>query len=107
MDKRLEERLSRWLTQIEEVHAKELAWRKLDASEKSLLAELTLKAEGKSHAERETRALASQSWKDFSQGLAIAESEFNHAKRLLELKAKAYDAEHVTYKIENEAVKRG
>jgi hypothetical protein len=96
MDKRLEERLSRWLTQIEEVHAKELAWRKLDASEKSLLAELTLKAEGKSHAERETRALASQSWKDFS-----------HAKRLLELKAKAYDAEHVTYKIENEAVKRG
>ncbi len=107
MDSRLEERLRRWLDQIDAVHAVELAWLQCDASYKPLLAELTLKAEGKSMTERESKALCSDEWKAFTKGHAESQSAFNHSKRLLELKAKAYDAEHVTYKIENEGMKRG
>lgn len=107
MDQRLQERLNRWHDQIEAIRPIEGKFLELDASEKAFLAKLVLSQEGKSMAEKEARALASTDWKVFKQGLAKAKSDYLHERRLLELKAKAYDAEHLSTKLEVDGMKRG
>ena len=106
MDTRLEDRLKKYHAQIEKLKEVELQYLELDASEKSLFAELFLQAEGRSISEREARAAASPEWKDFKRGLAQAESARNHERRRLDLLQNAFNAEYTTYKIEAEAIKR-
>lgn len=106
MDSRLEERLRLADEQSNRLFQAETEYNQLDASEKALLAMLTLKQEGKSHAERETKALASQDWSDFNAGYALRKAEYNRERRRYELLIKAYDAEHLSFKIEEGAIRR-
>lgn len=106
MDDRVTKRLSAWYDHLDSLKTLEDAYFTLEADEKSLLARITMDQEGKSHAERETKALASTDWKVFRRGLSAAKGEYLHAKRLLDWKIKAYEAEYYRWKTENEAIKR-
>ena len=106
MDSRLKEKLSNWNKQIDRLHEIESYFLDLEGSEKSLLAELTIKSVGKSMSERESMALASHEFKSFKAGLSKAKSEYNHAKRKIEIFAKAFDAEYLTYKTESNIMRR-
>lgn len=106
MDAKLRMRLER----LEEQHAKLCPIvdkvRELEANEKPLFSKLFLAADGKSVAEREAQAYASQDWIDFAQALAHAKSEFINEMRWFEIRQKAYDAEHLTLKTEVPVIKR-
>lgn len=78
----------------------------LDAHKKVLLAELTIKAIGKSHAEREIKAQADPSYEDFIKGLSISQSETNSLKRRLDLLNNAFIAEYLEAKLEVDSIKR-
>lgn len=106
MDPRLEERLRRWHDQLEVLKGIEETFMDLQASEKPFYSELFLKAEGKSIAEREANVYASDEWKTFSVGLAKAHSSYNHERRTLELKIKAFDAEYLGAKHEADAIRK-
>lgn len=106
MDSRLEERLRKWHEQLEKVQKCERVCFELEASEKSFFSELFLHAEGKSIAEREARAYTQDEWIKFAKGLAQAKSDYNHERRLLELKQKSFESEYLTYKLEHDAVRR-
>lgn len=106
IDSRLMERLNRWHSQLEKLANIESKFFSLEASEDSLLSSLTMQQEGKSMAEREMRARGTEEWQQFSQGLAAAKSEYNKERRLLEVIQKAYEAEYLSFKLENEAIKK-
>lgn len=106
MDKRLGERLKKIEDQIDVLNVAERDFLNLEAQKDVLYAELFRKAEGKSVADKEACVCASQAWRDFARGLAETQAEFHRQRRWYELRLKAYDAEHLTYKIENAAVLR-
>ena len=106
MDSRLDAQLRKIDEHIKRLFLVEHQFLELDGNKKSLLAALTIQAEGKSHAEKEAKALASEDWKDFVQGHAMKEAEFNRERRRYELLLKAYDAEHLSFKTETQAIKR-
>lgn len=105
-DHRLRERLDDWEKHLRVLKEIEEQFLTLQASEKSYFGELFISVFGKSVAEREHQVYASTSWKQFSKGLSIAHSKYNHEKRLLELKIKAYEAEYLTMKLEAEAIRK-
>lgn len=107
MDSQLEERLKLWHKQIDTLSGIEETYLTLEATEKSLFGKLFLKAEGKSVAEREAVAYSSEDWETFKKALAHSKSRYLTEKRNLELKIKAYEATYLSYKIENEAIKKG
>lgn len=107
MDQKLNNRLVKIREQIDFMGPIEENFLNLKASKDGMLAQLTLKAPGKSMAERESNALASGDWITFASGLAKAETDYNRSRRVLDLLFKAYDAEHLTYKIENSSIQRG
>lgn len=102
----LEERLKRWHEQLERLKAIEGKFLTLKASKESFYSDLFLKAEGKSIAEREAIVYGSEAWKQFADGLAASQTEYNHELRSLELKQKAYEAEYLITKLDAEAIKR-
>jgi hypothetical protein len=106
MDKTLHDKLTGWHKQIETLRPLELQYLQLEGQEKALLARLTIAADGRSHAEREAKALASEDWAKFQHGLAVAKAQYLDARRILDLKVKAYEAEYLTFKVEAEAIKR-
>lgn len=106
MDQRLNERLEKLADQIDKLRDAEKVFLELDAHKKVLAAQLYLKAEGKSVAEKEALVYASGDWVNFSIGLVEAESAFNHERRRYELQLKAYDAEHLTLKTEVPVIRR-
>ena len=106
MDDRLYKRLEKIERSIEELREVEARFLALEAHKKVLYSQVFLTAEGKNVAEKEANAYASQDWRDFVGGLVKAETAFNHARRMYELRLKAYDAEHLTLKTETPAIKR-
>ena len=106
MDRLLQERLLKISEHIGVLKAAERTYLELDASKRSMAAQLFLKAKGSSVAEREANAYSSDDWVNFSKGLAEAETVFNYERRNYELKLKAFDAEYLSYKIENSAIMR-
>ncbi len=106
MDQRLRERLDQLEEHIRTLFKVEKEFLFLDGSKKSLLAEITRKSQGKSHAEREGEAYASEDWKNFAAGLSAKEAEWNREKRRYELLMKAFDAEYTTLKIEGNVINR-
>jgi hypothetical protein len=104
MDLRLKECLDRVEIHIRKLFSVEWAFLMLDANRKPLLAELTRKASGKSHSEREAEAYASQDWKDFALGLAEKEAEFNRERRRHELLMASFHAEYSTFKVEAQTI---
>lgn len=105
MDSRLQIRLEKWNKYLERMKAIEEAYLQLEASEKSFFSELFLKQEGPI-AEKNAKVYASNEWKSFERGLAHAKSEYNHSKRAVELRAKAFDAEYLTFKLDNELIRK-
>lgn len=107
MDPKLHFRLLKIRERIDSLEPLEEKHLTMKASKDAMLAQLSLKAPGKSVAEREMKALASPEWQTYCQGMAKAETDYNRARRELDLQFKAYDAEHLTYKIENSSIQRG
>lgn len=106
MDDRLYKRLEKIEESIDNLREVEKQFLTLEANKKALYSELFLRAEGKNVAEKEATAYSSKAWRDFSAGLVAAESDFNHERRMYELRLKAYDAEHLTLKTETPVIKR-
>ena len=106
MDRRLADRLNEIDSQLEKLRQCEMHFLDLEAHRKVLAAQLFIKADGRSVAEREAQVYSSQEWIDFSGGHAQAETEFNHERRRYELLLKAYDAEHLTLKTETPVIRR-
>lgn len=50
--------------------------------------------------------LSSKDWKDFVNGHALKEAEYNRERRRYELLMKAFDAEYTSMKIESQVIKR-
>jgi hypothetical protein len=100
------ERLYKWHDQINVLRSIEEKFFILEASEKTFFSELYLEADGKNVAEKEAKVYASYKWKEFAKGLAISKSMYNHEKRTLELKIKAYEAEYLNAKLEAEAIRK-
>lgn len=106
MDLRLNKRLMDIEGHLETLKTAESAFLYLEAHRKVLAAQLFLKAEGKSVAEREAQVYASKDWVNFSSGHAEAEASFNHQRRMHELLLKKYDGAHLTLKTESPVIKR-
>lgn len=106
MDDRLFKRLEKIEQSIGEMREVERIFLELEANKKPLFSQLFLKADGKNNAEKEATAYDSRDWRGFIAGLVQAESDFNHARRMYELRLKAYDAEHLTLKTETPVIKR-
>lgn len=105
MDKSLADRLNDLWKQSDALKKAEETYLTLEANRKPMLAQLTITAPGKSFAEREAQALASQDWRDFMTGHVQAETDFNHQRRKFEIYEKAYLAEHATFKVDDRSMK--
>lgn len=106
MDDRLYKRLEKIEESIDRLKKVEAEFLYLEAHKKVLFAQLFMKAEGKNNAEKEALAYSSKDWIDFVDGLVKAETNFNHERRMYELRLKAYDAEHLSLKTESPVIKR-
>ena len=106
MDSRLSNRLRSWEQHIDVLAVVEADCLKLEANEKSLYSKLFLDAEGKNVATKEALAYSNQDWINFKAGLAEATVKKLRERRVLEIKAKAYESEYLTYKIEAEAIRK-
>jgi len=106
MDSRLQERIRALEERAEELRRIEEVYLGLAGSEKSYEDELFLKARAPTIAEKRALSRANDEYKIFMTGLAKAKSAFNHAKRLYEIAIKAYDACHITYKVQESVIRR-
>lgn len=107
IDSLLSERLNALNEQNDVLREAEGAFLELDANKKALLAQLTIKAQGKSFAEREALALASDDWRDFRAAHVAAETTFNFERRRFAILESAYLAAHATYKNEEQVIRKG
>ena len=105
MDTRLQERLTKWHSHIDKLKEDEENFDNIQLELEILRAGIFLKAEG-NNAEREAQVSISPEVVSASMNLNDASSEYNHSKRQLEVKIKAFEAEYLTYKIEAEALKK-
>lgn len=106
MDQALGKRLEKIEEQIGVVYDAEENYLTLEAAEEHIKANLIAKSGGTSQAARQTSAEATQEWAEFSKTLAVAKAIFHREKHTLDLKTKAFDAEYITFKIENQAITR-
>lgn len=106
MDFRLNKRKTNIENRIEDLQEAEEVLLNLEASEKTIYANLFLKAEGKNIDERKSKVETNQEYIDFKKGLAVAKVKVNRLKRLYDLSLRAGDWEYGTYKIESEAIKK-
>lgn len=106
MDSRLGQRLLKIEEQIDLLSKAESLFLDLDAHKDVLYSELFRKSQGKSIADREAFVYSTDDWKSFAKGLSQAHAEYNKQKRWYELRLKAYDAEHLSYKIEGSVIPR-
>lgn len=107
IDTLLAERLNALNEQNDALRMAEFVFLELDANKKALLAQLTLKSEGKSFSEREAHALASSDWALFRKAHVQAESDYNYEKRRFAILESAYLAAHATYKNEEQLIRKG
>lgn len=106
MDDALNRRCIKIQNIIDELKTIEERFLNLDASKKTLHAQLYLQAEGKTSTEREAKAYANQEWINFCTVLASEESNYNRTKRMLDLQLKAFDADYLSLKLEHSAIRR-
>ena len=103
MDTRLADRLRKIHEQIERLEDVEELYLNLKASERGKFGLLFMKTQG-TVAEREAQVHTDADWIEFSKALVTAEVQFHKAKRMLDLMHKAYDAEHLSCKVENKTI---
>jgi len=106
MDSELAKRLNALNEQNDALREAEGEFLALKGEKDSLLAMLTTKAEGKSHSERETIALASDDWRKFNKALSLIETDYQYQRRRFAILEKAYLAEHASFTAEAKLIKR-
>jgi hypothetical protein len=107
MDRTLAERLNALHKQNETLRKAREAYLLKEASRKHFEATLIRQAEGKSQAEKLINAQSKKEWLEFSKELAALESVFEFERLKWELLDKAYLAEHLSYKLDGDTIKRG
>lgn len=107
IDQELQESLNSWEKQIDFVFSIEEKFFQLEATEDSLFGMLFLKTIEGSIKEKEAIVNNSSEWRNFQNVLAVKKAEYLKQKRLLEIKAKHFDACYLSFKINSERVKRG
>lgn len=109
MDSRLKDRLKKWNDQIDALAKIEGRHFLLAGNEDSLEASLRLSAPAsyKTVNDKDDYAHNHEDWVNFQTGFAASKTEYNEAKRKLDLLIKAYEAEYLTVKIEEEIIQRG
>lgn len=105
MDERLLDRLSKINEQIDQLAVEEERYLALKAHEDALYSILFIKAQGNNE-QRKAEVLASSEWQAFQQGYVASQVLYQKARRQYELKLKAYDAAHLSFKNEYPAIKR-
>lgn len=105
MDPQLESKLSDWENQITKLRHKEQMFLSLEANEKAVYSKLFLQNKG-TIPEREALAYATEEWHDFSNGLAVAKSEYHHERRMLDLKIKVYEATYLSVRNDHDFVRK-
>jgi len=106
IDQELKDRLEKWHEQIVVLQKAERDYLSLKANEKIVFGSMFVKVDG-SVKEKESLVYASEEWKTFSNNLVEAEVLYMKARRDLDLKIKTYEAVYLTYKLENDYIKRG
>lgn len=106
IDRSLAECLNELWAQNEVLKSAERLYLELEGNKKSMLAQITARMDGKSHAEKETKALASQDWRDFVSGHVEAETAFNYERRKFDILDKAFYAAHSSYKLDERSIRR-
>ena len=105
MDSQLQDRLKKWHDHIEILEVIEEDYLILESQEKTVEGDLYITTTGTVD-ERKSEVYSSEVYKEFKRSLATKKAQYNKAKRLLELKIKAYEAEYATYKREMEAIRK-
>jgi len=106
MDSRLRESLRRWQNHIDALKKIEEKFFILEASEKPTYSLLFLRSDGKNISEREANVYVHEDWQTFSEGLKRAHADYLHHKRTLEIRAKEFDAEYLSVKLEGQNIER-
>lgn len=106
LDRELAERLNNLAAQNETLAKARGAYLLKEAERKNYEAKLISIAEGKSHAERQANAYATDAWLQFNRELAELENEFEFQKLRYDILDKAFLAEYASYKLDNETMKR-
>jgi len=106
MDSRLQEKIALLEERSEELRRHEEVYFDLAGSEKSFEESLFLKARAPTVAERKAIGKTTGEYKVFMTGLAKAKSAYNHAKRRYEIGIKMYDGEHITFKVQENIIRR-
>lgn len=107
MDKILRDRLTAIHKQISLLFEAEKLSGELEASEKTMYAQLFLATDStQSIEQRKNIVYASRDWRDFSKGLVLAQAQKNQARRLLELLNAAFQAEYLEHKITHDTIKK-
>lgn len=105
-DSILQEKLNDWHEQIDVLSSAEKEFFVLEAQEKTKEAELYIPAEGKNIEEKKAAVYNAESWRDFAFKLAVKKATYLREKRVLELKVKCFEAAYLTFKLENEAIRK-
>lgn len=105
MDQKLKERLKSWASHLESLKDIEYTYLSLKASAESFYSKIYLNQTG-TQKDKEAKSDVDPEWINVSNGLVAAESAYLDARRRLELKIKAYEAEYQTYKHEMEFIKK-
>lgn len=106
MDRVLADALNKLNTQNQKLREVENIFRQLEATSKTLWAQLFLQAQGKNVSEREAQVASSKDWSDFAKGLAEAESAYNFERRRFEILNNAFIAELNSFKAESALIKK-
>lgn len=106
MDQILREKLLEIESHIEELYEANRKFLLLDGSKKSLLARLTTRAHGSSHASKEAMALTNTEWVKFSEAHAEAEALMIKSKHKHDLLIKSFDAAYLSLKVDSQTIKR-
>lgn len=107
MDQKLKASLRRIADQIDKLALIEEVYLNLESSKKSLHGQLLLEKLGKTIQERNALVESSEEWKNFNLALNAKTSEFNRAKRWLDLLFEAHKSEYGSWIRDEKAIKHG
>lgn len=106
MDSRLGERLQKIAAQIDVLYKAEEDYLTLEAAKEHKLAVIVTASPGTSQAAKDAAAKATTEWLQFRKDLALAEAVFHRERHILELKNNAFQAEYLSFKIEQDAIRK-
>lgn len=107
MDSILADRLKKIRTQIDVLEDAERIYLELEVLEKAKYGFLFTQQEGGSVEEKKQRVINNWAYQETQKERITAEVRYNKEKRILDLFNNAYLAEHLSFKINAQAIKKG